>query len=632
MSASFLVQAFTYLAAAVVAVPIAKRLGLGSVLGYLLAGIAIGPFGLGLVGEEGTDVMHFAEFGVVMMLFLVGLELEPALLWRLRAPILGLGGLQVSVTAAVVAGGAMLLGLAWKPALAVGLILSLSSTAIVLQSLAEKGLLRTASGQSAFAVLLFQDIAVIPMLAAFPLLATLPAAGLDEAHEATSWVAHLPAWGQAVAVLAAVGLVVGGGRLVVPAAFHVIARTRLRELFTAAALLLVVGITLLMTQVGLSPALGTFLAGVVLANSEYRHELETDIEPFKGLLLGLFFIAVGASIDFRLVAAEPLTVAGLLVAVLAAKGTVLVGLARAFGHGLDHSLLLGFSLAQVGEFAFVLFSLALQVGVLPEALTARLVAVVALSMAVTPLLLTLFERVVAPRVGARAAPGRTADAVDERHAVLIAGFGDFGSTIGRLLRANGVATTVLDVDADRVDLLRRMGLRVYYGDASRADLLHAAGAAEARLLVIAVDSPEKTLELVHTAKRHFPNLRIAARAFDWEDGMGLVEAGVDHVYRASLDTALRAGTDVLHHLGFRAHWAHRAAQKFRRHDELALHELAGSQRDRATYVNLARQRIEDLERVLQADLGDQGLARDLGWDAETLRDEFRDWSPRAGIE
>jgi CPA2 family monovalent cation:H+ antiporter-2 len=632
VSAPFLLQAFTYLAAAVVAVPFAKRLGLGSVLGYLLAGIAIGPFGLGLVGEERADVMHFAEFGVVMMLFLVGLELEPALLWRLRAPILGLGGLQVTVTALAITAAAMALGLAWQPALATGLILSLSSTAIVLQSLAEKGVLKTAGGQSAFAVLLFQDIAVIPMLAVFPLLATFPTAAPAEAHDATTWVTHLPAWGQALAVLAAVGLVVGGGRLVVPPAFTVIARTRLRELFTAAALLLVVGITLLMTQVGLSPALGTFLAGVVLANSEFRHELESDIEPFKGLLLGLFFIAVGASIDFALVAADPLTVAGLLVAVLLVKGIVLVGLARAFRLSLDHSLLVGFALAQVGEFAFVLFSLALQVGVLPAAIASRLVAVVALSMAVTPLLLAVFERAIAPRVGTRATAARAADAIDEKHGVLIAGFGDFGSTVGRLLRANGVATTVLDADADRVDLLRRMGLRVHYGDASRPELLHAAGAAEARTIVIAIDSPEKTLELVHTVKRHFPHLRIAARAFDWEDGMGLIEAGVDHVYRASLDTAVRAGTDVLRQLGFRGHWAHRAAQKFRRHDELALRELAGAQRDRATYVNLARQRIEDLERVLQADLGDPGLARDLGWDAETLREEFRDRTATAGIE
>jgi monovalent cation:proton antiporter-2 (CPA2) family protein len=621
----FLVQAFIYLAAAVVSVPIAKRLGLGSVLGYLLAGVAIGPFGLRLLGTGGQDVMHFAEFGVVMMLFLIGLELQPALLWRLRGPILGMGGLQVAATAAVVAGLAAAAGLPWRPALAVGLVAAMSSTAIVLQSLGEKGLLRTAGGQSAFAVLLFQDLAVIPILALFPLLATgRRGEGADDAAHAATWVGGLPAVAQTLAVLAAVVTVVVSGRFLVGPLFHAIARTRLREIFTAAALLLVVGIALLMTQVGLSPALGTFLAGVVLANSEYRHELESDLEPFKGLLLGLFFIAVGASIDFALVVARPLLIAGLVLAVVAVKATVLYVLARGFRLGTDQSLLLAFALPQVGEFAFVLLSFARQEGVLGATITSPLVAVVALSMAVTPVLMLLNERLLQPRFGVPARAERPPDAIEGHGPVLIAGFGGFGSTVGRLLKANGVATTVLDIDSDRVELLRKLGLAVYYGDASRPDLLEAAGAGQARLIVLALDSPERTVALARAVRRRYPHLTILARAFDWADAHELLDAGVTHVYRASVDTALRTGADALHLLGFRAHQAHRAAQKFLRHDEESVRELTLRRGDRDGYLGAARTRIEQLERLLLADLEDRGsLERDAGWDAESLREEAR---------
>lgn len=624
---NFLFQAFVYLAAAVVAVPVAQRLGLGSVLGYLLAGVAIGPFGLALLGTGGQDVMHVAEFGVVLMLFVIGLELQPALLWQLRGPIVGLGGLQVSLTSVLVASLAVAAGLQWREALAVGMILSLSSTAIVLQTLNEKGLLKTAGGQGSFAILLFQDIAVIPMLALFPLLA-LPGGpgGTAEhgevAHGATL-VSALPAWAQTLAVLGAVAAVVVGGRFMVRPLFRALARTRLREIFTAAALLLVVGIALLMTQVGLSPALGTFVAGVVLATSEYRHELESDIEPFKGLLLGLFFIAVGASIDFALIVARPLLIAGLVAAIIAVKFGVLLALARLFRLGTGQALLVAFALPQVGEFAFVLFSFAGQHGVLGPEVTAPLVAVVALSMALTPLALLINERLVQPRIGTRREAGRDADAVHEENPVLIAGFGGFGATVGRLLRANGIATTVLDHDSDRVDLLRRLGLSVYYGDATRHDLLHAAGAARAQLLVIALDTPAKTLTLVHTARRHFPQLKILARAFDWIDAHDLYAAGVEHVYREALDTSLRMGTDALRLLGFRAHHAHRSAQRFLRYDEQSVRELTERRSDGAVYIDAARARIEELERVLLADLSGPGPDRDVGWDPESLRDEAR---------
>ncbi|HEY0603525.1 MAG TPA: monovalent cation:proton antiporter-2 (CPA2) family protein [Herpetosiphonaceae bacterium] len=625
MSQEFLFQAVVYLTAAVIAVPIAKRLGLGSVLGYLLAGMIIGPFGIGLLGDEGQDVLHVAEFGVVMMLFVVGLELEPSLLWRLRAPILGLGGLQVIVTMLLVAALGLAVGLAWQSALAIGMIMALSSTAIVLQTLNEKGLLKTAGGQSSFAVLLFQDIAVIPMLAIFPLLATHPheVAGGEEGHAATTLIAGLPAWAQTLAVLGAVAGIVLAGRFLVRPALRVVAHTGLREMFTAASLLIVIGIALLMTQVGLSPALGTFLAGVVLANSEYRHELESDIDPFKGLLLGLFFIAVGASVDFGLIVAQPLLIAGLVLAIMAVKFGVLFGLARIFKLSLDQSLLFAFALPQVGEFAFVLFSFANQEGVLDTTITNPLVAAVALSMALTPLILLINERIVQPRFGTLEQEARPADAIDEQNTVIIAGFGGFGSTVGRLLKANGIPTTVLDIDSDRVDLLRKMGLKVYYGDASRYDLLQVAGAEKARLLVLALDSPEKTLELVETARKHFPQLTILARAFDWDDAHALLEHGVSYVYREALDTSLRMGTDALRLLGFRAYQAQRAAQKFLRHDEESLRELTARRQDGAVYINAARQRIERLEQIMQADLEDSGLERDAGWDAESLRDEVQ---------
>jgi monovalent cation:proton antiporter-2 (CPA2) family protein len=616
----FFFQAFVYLLAAVVSVPIAKRLGLGSVLGYLLAGIAIGPWGLGLVGEEGADVLHFAEFGVVMMLFLIGLELQPALLWRMRMPILGLGGLQVAVTAAVLTAVAIVLGLPWNAGLAVGLILALSSTAIVLQTLEEKGLLKSDAGQSAFSVLLFQDIAVIPMLAVLPLLAV--GGTRAAASGGTSWIDGLPPVAKTLVVLAAVVAIVVGGRYLTRPIFRFIARARLRELFTAAALLLVIAIALLMSRVGLSPALGTFLAGVVLANSEYRHELEGDIEPFKGLLLGLFFIAVGASVDFGLVAARPTLVVGLVAALLATKFVVLLVLGRAFGMGTDQNVLFSFALAQGGEFAFVLFSFASQHGVLPESVTGPLVAVVALSMALTPLVMLVHERLVAPRIGRREGEAREPDAITGGNQVIIAGYGRVGSVIGRLLAANGISATVLDHDSDHVELLRRFGQRVFYGDASRHDLLHAAGAASARVLVIAIDDPDKVLQIVETARRHYPHLKILARAVSRTHAYELIDTGVELVYRENLDTSLRMGVDVMRAVGVRAYEAGRRARLFRRHDELGLRELAAMREDRPAYIRRARQQLEELERILTADRLEADEQRDAAWDTRTLREEM----------
>lgn len=616
---SFFYQALVYLATMVVFVPLAKKLNLGSVLGYLLGGIMIGPAVLGLIGHGGEDLMHFAEFGVVMMLFLIGLELEPSLLWKLRAPILGLGGLQVTVTALVVTGIAMLVGLPWNQSLVIGMILSLSSTAIVLQMLGEKGQMGSAAGQSAFSVLLFQDIAVIPMLAIFPLLA--PAGAAISAQESSSLIAGQPAWAKTLIVLGAVISLVIGGRYVVKPILHIVARTRLRELFTASALLLVVAIAVLMTLVGLSPALGAFLGGVVLANSEYRHELESDIEPFKGLLLGLFFIGVGATIDFDLIIRHPMLVAGLVSGIMIVKFMVLLGLGKIFRLSREQNLLFSFALPQVGEFAFVLFSFSAGASLLDKEVVNAMMAVVAITMALTPLLMLVFEKWIQPRFGCAAEQDaeREPDQIDERNPVIIAGFDHFGTIVGRFLRASGVRATVLDLDSDRVDLLRKMGLKVYYGDASRADLLKSAGAEQARVIVIAMATPEKNLEVVNAVKKHYPHLQMLVRATDNNDAFELMNEGVLRIYRETVDTSLRMASDVLEMLGRRAYQSQRAARMFRRFDERSLKGLS-AYRDDKQYVNVMKERIEELQKLIQADAYTNMMIRDAGWDHENAEE------------
>lgn len=618
----FFVTALVYLAAAVCAVPLAARFGLGSVLGYLLAGVAIGPFGLGLVGEEGQDVMHFAEFGVVMMLFLVGLELDPTVLWRLRIPILGLGGLQLAATAVVLGGGAWTLGIAPRESVALGLILALSSTAIVLQTLEERGLSKTQAGESSFSVLLFQDIAVIFILALLPLLASHPAHGHGEAGHGSSWVEGLPAWAQTAAVLGAVFSIVLFGRFGIRPAFRYVARTGLRELFVAAALLLIVGVTLLMTRVGLSPALGTFVAGVVLSNSEYRHELESDIEPFKGLLLGLFFIAVGSAIDFGLIGQAPATMAGLVLGLMTAKALVLWGLGWLFGMGFDQRLLFALALAQGGEFAFVLFSFSVSNGVVSTELASRLIAVVALTMAATPVVLAGFQRLLLPRVGTRERADRPFDSIDEDAPVIIAGFGRFGQIVARLLETQDIPITVLEYDSDQIDLLRKFGRHAFYGDATRLDLLESAGAKKAKLLVVAVDRPQKALEIVQVARRHFAHLQVVARARERSDAYDLIDAGAHHVVRETFGSALDAGVQVLEGLGIRRYRAHRLARAFARHDERFLREVAATRHEVEDFFSMIRKRRAEVERTLKADLGRPGSHLDAAWDVQTLRAEM----------
>jgi monovalent cation:proton antiporter-2 (CPA2) family protein len=597
-SDNFFVQAFVYLLAAVVAVPIAKRLGLGSVLGYLLAGVAIGPFALGFIPPGGNDVMHFAEFGVVMMLFIIGLELKPSLLWEMRGPILGLGGLQVVATTLAGAAVALALGLTWKAALAVGMIVAMSSTAIVLQSLAEKGLMKTPGGQACFSVLLFQDISVIPILALLPLLAAgEPAA----ASEPATGIAALLGWQKALVTLGVVAGIIFAGHFLLRHFFRFIAAARLREVFTATALLLVVGIAELMHFVGLSPALGAFLAGVVLAESEYRHQLEADIEPFKGLLLGLFFISVGASLDLLLIARQPGLIAGLVAAMIVVKFVILLGFGRLFKIDWRENFLFAFALAQVGEFAFVLLSFAQDAGVLDLPQTGPLVASVAVSMALTPVLLTIHEKLVLPRFTKRQEE-RAADEIDEHdNPVIVAGFGRFGHIVGRLLRANGFGVTVLDHDADWVDTLRGFGMKSFYGDASREDLLRSAGAERAKLFVCAVDEPAKSLEIVDLVRARFPNLQIFARANDRQHAYELIRRDIAHVYRETLGSSLDLSLDALRVLGVPAPRAQRAVRLFKDYDEEALRDMAGIAPEDEAYTSRARQHIENLENILRAD-------------------------------
>jgi monovalent cation:proton antiporter-2 (CPA2) family protein len=616
VSNSILFQALVYLVAGVLCVPVAKRLGLGSVLGYLLAGVLIGPTVLGLVGE-GAHVMHFAEFGVVMMLFLVGLELEPKLLWSLRKPIFGLGGLQVLGTAAAVTLGGVVLGVDWRLAFAVGLVFAMSSTAIVLQSLAEKGLLKTAGGQASFSVLLFQDLSVIPILAVFPLLA------VGGVSAPTAEDAARPGWQQALFIFGAVGLIVLAGRFVVRPAFRFLAETRLREVFTAFALLLVVAIAWLMQTVGLSPALGTFLAGVVLADSEYRHELESDVEPFKGLLLGLFFISVGAEIDFHLLVERPLLIAGLLVGALLLKTGVMYALARSFHLERPARWLTALGLAQVGEFAFVLISFGEQNRVWGAEVSRPLVAVVALSMLATPALFVLLERVVLPRVS-DGGPKRPHDAITHEGAeVVMAGFGRVGQVVGRMLRMAGHGVTVLDLDPAIVDMLRRLGQTVHYGDASRLDLLVAAGCANAKLFVLAIDEPEKSVEVAELVRRNFPKLPILARARNRQHYYRLRRLGITALFRETLASSLELGESALTHLGTRAHTAHRIAMRWRDHDEAALEQmLEYSAQEQDVWMSQAKKALANFEKSMKEELQGEIEEKDPGWDNESLRDEI----------
>ncbi|NMP04741.1 potassium transporter [Pseudoalteromonas arctica] len=590
--------ALIYLAAAIVAVPIAKRVGLGSVLGYLIAGILIGPYALGVVGDQ-TDVMHFAEFGVVMMLFLVGLELQPSRLWTLRHSILGLGGLQVVLSAAAIfAFCYWFFAMHWQTALAIGLMLALSSTAIVLQSLEEKGWLKQEAGQNAFSVLLFQDIAIIPILALLPLLAFAPQTSTKEISD--SIIASWPVWQQVCVSVAVIAAIIAGGKYVSAPLFRYIAQTHMREIFTIFALFLVVAIALVMQSIGLSPALGTFLAGVVLAESEFRHELEADIEPFKGLLLGLFFITVGASINFELLFNEFSTVIGLVVLLIVVKACILFALAVTFKINSKQQLLFALALAQGGEFAFVLLSVTTTLSILTPEQTSLVTLVVAVSMLIAPLLLMVYEQIQKRSSSALPEFDKPEQISTAKH-VIIAGYGRFGQIMGRLLHAQGYEITVLDHSPSQIELLRRFGNTVFYGDAARQELLEAAGAHTAQMLVIAIDNPDKTIEIIKLAHKNYPQLKIVARAIDRRHAYQLLNLKVDAFNRETVDSAINLAVEALELLGNNKEDAERAGKLFRDHDRAAVVQLAELWGDDASYGVAVRQRMEDLKQVLQQD-------------------------------
>ena len=589
----FLLLAFIFLIAGVVSVPIATRLGLGSVLGYLIAGIVISPI-LALLHVDVVSIQHFAEFGVVMMLFLVGLELEPKQLWSMRGQLLGLGGGQVALTTLAVMGVSMLFGQPWTFALAIGLVLALSSTAIVLQTLNEKGLMKSDGGQSSFSILLTQDIAVIPILALVPLLAMPdlidavshgaehaadPAHGAADSHggddhgPSLSLVDGLSGWQTALVTLAAIAAVVLGGSFLTRPIFRFISLAGLRELFTATALMMVVGIALLMSLVGLSPALGTFLAGVVLANSEYRHELESDIDPFRGLLLGLFFMTVGAGINFTLLWENLAITVALTLGLMILKGAILYLLGTVFGLRGTDRWLLSLGLAQAGEFGFVLLSFTVASSVLPPSISDQLLLVIALSMLLTPALFILYDRVIAPKFSG--GPEREEDEMDDdADHVIIAGYGRVGTVIDRMLLSAGYKTTVIDYSSQQIDALRKFGAKVYYGDATRPDLLHAAGIENASVLVIAIDDSDKVTELAEYAIRHYPNLHVVARARTRHDVYHLWSVGCRDIIRETYDSSLRMGRSVYEAMGIPRETAQAMVDAFNDEDRQAMIDVA----------------------------------------------------------
>jgi monovalent cation:proton antiporter-2 (CPA2) family protein len=608
----FLLGALVYLAAAVFSAAIAKRLGLGSVLGFLVAGVIIGPAVLGLVGTEGEAVKHFAEFGVIMMLFLIGLELELTKLWELRHKIFGLGLLQVVCVAAVVGALALFVAAEWREALAIGLILALSSTAIVLQSMEERGVLKTPVGQSVFSVLLFQDISVIPILALLPLLAIAAPHAADDGHS-LSLIAQYPAWLQGIAILAAVAGLMLAGRYLLRPVFRVVADTGAREIFVAFALLMVVGVTLLMSLVGLSPALGAFLAGVVLADSEYRHELEMDLQPFKGLLLAIFFITIGAGIDFNLLISMPLLLLAGLAVFVVAKLAVHFGIAKAFRMNGPDSSRFSFALSQGSEFGFVLIGFTAGLGLLQGDTPALLTAIIALSMAAAPLLMIFDEKLMQPRFAdgdfLRDPDTISHDGVD----AIIAGHGRFGMTIGRLLNAQGKKTVVLDIDSSQVETLRNFGFKVFYGDALRLDLLEAAGAKEAKLIVVAIDDREKVTELVRIVRHNFPKMKILARVYDRAHAYEVMREGVDDVYREVFGSSMDLARDALVALGRHPYEAQRAVQMFRTHDEKFLRKSAAHAEDQQRLIDIARVSRSEIAKVFAADRGEATSSGDASW-------------------
>ena len=620
MTGSLLFDAIVFLLGAIICVSIAKRLGLSSVLGYLIAGVLIGPYVLGFIGEEGEDILHFAEFGVVVMLFLIGLEIEPKNFWNMRKSITGMGGLQVAGTMLLSYLFFILIDFDWKVALVISMAVALSSTAIAMQTIDEKGLMETTFGNSAFSILLFQDIIVIFMLGAIPLLSNTEVEAAADSHESTgNLLDGLPMGYQTLAIILSVVLIIGAGQYLIVPMLRRVAKTGVRELLFASALLIVFSISFLMEYVGLSPALGAFLGGVVLSSSEYKHELESNLEPFKNLLLGLFFIAVGASINFVVIAKIPLTIGGILLAIVLIKALILFITGKVFKLKLDQNLLLTFSLAQIGEFAFVLLSFAFQLNILDQEQMDIMLVITALTMSITPIISIINERFILPKIGTKESIKRPMDHIAKSQNVILVGFGHFGSTVGRFLRSHGIEATILDQDSNRVDVLRKMGFEVYHGDATRIDLLEAAGIAKAKILICAIDNPPITQEITKLVKEKYPHVELMIRAQNRNDAYELLNLGFENIYRESLDTSLALAKDVLSKLGFRKYTLIRQVQNFIKYDESSLRRLAMEPKGDDDYLFKVRKELEEQERLLEEDFKRGIVEYDIHWDSESIR-------------
>lgn len=599
MDGNFLLAIFVLLAVTVALVPLAKAAGLGTILGYLAAGVLIGPYGLGLISDTET-IRHISEFGIVMMLFLIGLELQPRELWRMRNKVAGLGLTQYLGTAALIAGIGSAFGLGWQAAIIVGLTLAMSSTAIALQTIAARGIMQTDTGRGSLAVLLVQDVAVIPVLAIIPLLT-----GAQVSHGGAEAAATSPNWVLAIQIAGAFAITILAGRYLMRPLMRAVARANIPEAFTALALAIVVGAAVLMEAIGLSPALGAFLGGVLLSDSEYRHELQGTIAPFQGLLLGLFFISVGTSIAFSVLAAQPFTVLGLVLGMVAVKALVLYILASLFRMHIADRLLFAALLSQTGEFAFVLLQFAGNAGTISGDLGHILTVAVALSMATTPLLLFGFDKLVRPRFQS-AAPAREPDQIDQKNKVILLGYGRFGQIVTRLIRAQGFEMTLIDDDPAQIEMVKRFGVEVFYGSGDRLEILQAAGIEEAELLVIAVAGPERILSIARLVRRHYPSLKIAARAYDRTHAHELMEAGVEIWERETFKGALALGVKALEALGYSNRRASRLAKAFEEHDTRILNEAHALRGDAEAYVGYMRQSIGTLEQVMLADVDETG--------------------------
>ena len=620
MTGGILFEAIIFLAGAIICVSIAKRLGLSSVIGYLFAGVFIGPFVLGFIGNEGDDILHFAEFGVVMMLFLIGLETEPKNFWKMRKAILGMGGIQVGGTLLLSFILFTLLGYEWKVALVISMAVALSSTAIAMQTIKEKGLMNTTFGASSFSILLFQDIIVIFMLGFMPLLVSSELNITAENHnQQANLLESLPVGLQTLAIIVSVALIIVAGRYLIVPMLRKVSKTGVRELLIAAAFLIVFGISFLMEYVGISPALGAFLGGVVLSNSEFKHELESTLEPFKNLLLGLFFMAVGASINFIIIAKSPFTIGGILLAIVVLKALVLFITGHVFKLKLDQKLLLTFSLAQIGEFAFVLLSFAFGLHLLSQEQMDMMLVITALSMSLTPIIGIINERFILPKIGTKESIKRPMDHIAKSQKIILVGFGQFGSTVGRFLRSHGVEATILDFDSNRVDFLRKMGFEVYYGDATRLDLLESAGIAEARIIICATNKISVSKAISKIVKEKYPHVEFMIRTKNRFDAYELLNLGHENIYRESLETSLTLAKDVLSKMGFRKYTLNRQVQNFIKYDEDSLRRLATEPERKENYIFKAKKELEQQEKFLNEDFKRGVVDFDNHWDSAHIR-------------